>query len=72
MAPRLLTAPGSPILLSIDDDIAIITFNTPSKKNALSLELYKLFAALLRKVDRMDGVVATVVTGGACDFFSVS
>ncbi len=72
MPLRLLTATDSPILLGLDDEIAIITFNTPKKKNALSLELYKLFAALLRKVDAMPDVVATVVTGGDCDFFSVS
>lgn len=72
MAPHLLTASDSPILLSVDDEIAVITFNTPAKKNALSLELYKLFATLLRKVDALEAVVATVVSGGACDFFSVS
>jgi len=72
MAPRLVTAADSPILLQVDDEVAVITFNTPKKKNALSLELYKLFAVLLREVDRMPDVVATVVTGGSCDFFSAS
>lgn len=70
MAPRLLTAPDSPILLSVEKEVAIITLNTPRKKNALSLELYKLWADLLRRVDDMPEVVATVVTGEG-DFFSV-
>ncbi|GAA5825904.1 hypothetical protein JCM5353_004548 [Sporobolomyces roseus] len=57
------------MLLEIRAPYAIITFNTPEKKNAMDVVLYKRLSALLQQVDQMDEVKITVLTGKG-DFFS--
>ncbi|GAA6020219.1 hypothetical protein JCM11491_003852 [Sporobolomyces phaffii] len=58
-----------PMLLEIRAPYAIITFNTPEKKNAMDVVLYKRLSTLLQQVDKMDEVKITVLTGKG-DFFS--
>ncbi|GAA5838842.1 hypothetical protein JCM3766R1_004225 [Sporobolomyces carnicolor] len=60
---------NSDMLLEVRAPFAIITFNTPAKKNAMDVILYKRLSSLLRQVDRMDEVKITVLTGKG-DFFS--
>lgn len=57
------------MLLEIRAPYAIITFNTPAKKNAMDVVLYKRLSSLLQKVDKLDEVKITVLTGKG-DFFS--
>lgn len=57
------------ILLDTQGEIAIITLNIPHKLNALSGDLYRQLAYLLRKVASMDQIVITVLTGNG-RFFS--
>ncbi|GAA5874475.1 hypothetical protein JCM16303_005864 [Sporobolomyces ruberrimus] len=63
-----MTSSG-PMLLEIRAPYAIITFNTPEKKNAMDVVLYKRLSSLLQQVDKMDQVKITVLTGKG-DFFS--
>ena len=58
-----------PILLDIYGEIAVITFNLPWKLNALSGDLYRELAFLMRKVAKMDEITITVLTGNG-RFFS--
>ncbi|KAH8928389.1 ClpP/crotonase [Atractiella rhizophila] len=62
--PSLEKDPGR-ILFSLDNGIAIITLNIPSKLNALPLPLYTHIASLLRYTSALplEECYATVVTG---------
>ncbi|CEQ39660.1 SPOSA6832_01195, partial [Sporobolomyces salmonicolor] len=57
------------MLLEVRAPFAIITFNTPEKKNAMDTTLYKKLSSLLQQVDKIDAVKITVLTGKG-DFFS--
>ncbi|GAA5875655.1 hypothetical protein JCM1840_003165 [Sporobolomyces johnsonii] len=63
------TASSEPMLLEVRAPFAIITFNTPHKKNAMDTTLYKKLSSLLQQVDKIDEVKITVLTGKG-DFFS--
>ncbi|GAA5894409.1 enoyl-CoA hydratase/isomerase family protein [Sporobolomyces salmoneus] len=64
-----MTASTDTMLLEIRAPFAVITFNTPAKKNAMDTILYKRLSALLQQVDKMEEVKITVLTGNG-DFFS--
>ncbi|PAV23243.1 crotonase [Pyrrhoderma noxium] len=51
----------STILLDVSDGIATITLNRPRTLNAITAEDYTALAETLRKVDKRDDVVATLV-----------
>ena len=57
------TSPSDPILFTLSGPIAIITLNLPHKLNALSGDLYRELAHLLRKVADMPDITITLLTG---------
>ncbi len=59
-----------PILVQIDDGIALITLNRPGAMNALSKDLRRSFSDALKAVEADDRVRAIVVTGAGDRAFS--
>jgi enoyl-CoA hydratase/carnithine racemase len=51
------------LLLTVDDGVALLTFNNPTKHNALSLEIREHLPEVLRAVNADDEVRVLVLTG---------
>ena len=56
---------SDPILLEIDDGIALVTLNRPDKLNALNYALIDRLMATLDAIETDDGVRAVILTGEA-------
>lgn len=48
------------LLYEVKNGVAWITFNTPKKKNAMSIEMYPLVTALMKKAEADDNVKVVV------------
>ena len=57
------------ILLDIDGGIALVTFNNPEKRNAISLAMWDGLVAALDAVERDDAVRVLVLTGAGAKAF---
>ena len=51
------------VLLDVSDRIATVTLNRPGARNALSVEVMRLFPALMREADNRDDVDVIILTG---------
>jgi enoyl-CoA hydratase len=51
------------LLCDIDDGIALVTFNNPTKRNALSVAIREALPSTLRALQRADDVRVVVLTG---------
>jgi Delta3-Delta2-enoyl-CoA isomerase len=60
---------GSPISYQIKGKFAVVTLNKPKRLNALTLNEFGDLATILQEIDRIESVVATILTG-AGKFFS--
>jgi enoyl-CoA hydratase len=61
---------SDPILLEIDDGIALVTLNRPDKLNALNYALIDRLMATLDAIETDDGVRAVILTGAGERAFS--
>ncbi len=61
---------NSPLLLSRDESVAIVTLNRPGTRNALNPELVRALAAALKDVGADPGIRAVVLTGSGESFCS--
>lgn len=61
--------PSNPVLIDKSDNILHIEFNRPDKKNALTLEMYKLAAIALEQANT-DPQVRVVIISGRGDTFT--
>ena len=53
-----------------EESIIVITFNRPERKNAWNSAMYAECAEVLEMVGEQDDVLAVVLYGGDCDYFS--
>ena len=60
----------NPILLAIDDGIALVTLNRPERLNALSYALIDQLMAALDRIEGDDAVRAVILTGAGERAFS--
>ena len=63
-------SPDSPVLFSISDGIGFITFNRPSRLNAIDLEMGRLLAALSRDLPARDQLKVLVLRGAGRAFMA--
>ena len=59
-----------PVLLDIQDKVALVTLNRPEKLNALSYRVNDMLLDILDEIERNDGVAAVVLTGAGERAFS--
>ena len=58
-----MSSVSDPILVTVQDKIAIITLNLPHKLNALNQDLYFQLATILRRVAADPAIYITILTG---------
>ena len=59
-----------PVLLDIQDQVALVTLNRPAKLNALSYRVNDMLLNILDEIERDDGAAAVVLTGAGERAFS--
>ena len=63
---------SDPILLEINDGIALVTLNRPDKLNALNYELIDRLMAVLDRIETDAAVRAVILTGAGERAFSAA
>ena len=58
----------SPIIVTDDDRVRVITFNRPEARNAFNISLYTAAAVALRDAAATDSVTVVVLTGSGLSF----
>ncbi len=61
---------AEPVLLEVQDRLALVTLNRPEKLNALSYRVNDMLLDILDEIERHDGVAAVVLTGAGERAFS--
>jgi enoyl-CoA hydratase/carnithine racemase len=64
-----VAAAEPPVLLKVEDGVAVVKLNRPEARNALSSDLKDALLETLRKFDRDDAVRVVVIAGGD-DYFA--
>jgi enoyl-CoA hydratase/carnithine racemase len=63
-----MSAPNHPILVETTDRIAVITVNRPEKRNAFTMEMFRLLAEAFTAADGSDDVACVVLRAAGSDF----
>ena len=56
------------VLLTVENQIALVRLNRPDKHNALDLDLFRAIAEMQKKLARERSVRAVVLSGSGVDF----
>jgi len=59
---------GNPVLMEIENEIAVITLNRPEKRNAINSELLIYFYNYLEEISNNDAIKAAILTGNGKSF----
>jgi 3-hydroxyacyl-CoA dehydrogenase / enoyl-CoA hydratase / 3-hydroxybutyryl-CoA epimerase len=62
-----MTSALSPVTLSVEDQIAVVTFDAPGPVNALNSGLATHFQSIFERIDRDDAIRAAILVSGKTD-----
>ena len=58
------------VLLTLENQLALVQLNRPEKHNALDLDMFRAIAQMQQKLARENGVRAVILSGSGVDFCS--
>ena len=58
------------VLLTLENQVALVQLNRPEKHNALDLEMFRAIAQIQKKLARESGIRAVILSGSGVDFCS--
>ena len=61
---------GNRVLLTLENQVALVQLNRPEKHNALDLEMFRAIAQMQQKLARESSVRAVILSGSGVDFCS--
>ena len=58
------------VLLTLEDQVALVQLNRPKKHNALDMKMFRAIAQIQKKLARESGIRAVILSGSGVDFCS--